>query len=219
MKSSNVVAAIFSIAVSALAVPLAVAADQAAGWYVGGSIGQSRVNYSSSTLVSDLAAGGITGTGTVSTNDTAGKLFVGYQFNPNLALEGGYFNMGTFLKANGTFTKPAPGGTFAATAKGQGGNFDVVGMLPFGQGFAGIGRLGVAYFETKAEATASVAGFSGYSNATSNKTVVDAGLGLQYEFTKSVAGRLEWQRYFKVGNSNTGSGDVDFYSLGITVKF
>ncbi|MEI6724201.1 MAG: hypothetical protein WCO67_25845 [Betaproteobacteria bacterium] len=46
-----------------------------------------------------------------------------------------------------------------------------------------------------------------------------AGVGAQYDFTKTIAGRIEAQRFSKVGNSNTGSGDVDFYSAGIVVKF
>ena len=204
---------------SVLAVCAVMVSTASAQWYAGGNLGQSRINYNSSQLSADLAAAGITGTGSVTNTDVGGKLFVGYQFNENFALEGGYFNMGRFASINGTFTAPAPGGTFSATIKGQGVNLDAVGLLPFNNGFSILGRLGAAYFETKADATATTAGFAGYSNATSGKLVPALGIGLQYDFTKSVAGRLEVQRYIKVGNNNTGSGDVDFYSAGIAVKF
>ncbi len=207
-----------------IAVGMAVAAALAAGsasaqWYGGGSLGQSRINYGSGQLAADLQASGITGTGAVSNSDIGLKVFGGYTFNPNFALEGGYFNMGRFASTNGTFTKPAPGGTFSGKIEGQGVNLDAVGTLPLAQGFALLGRVGGAYFQTKASSTATAGGFTGYGNATSNKFVPEVGLGLQYDFTKTIAGRAEVQRYMKVGNSNTGSGDVDFYSAGIVVKF
>ena len=85
--------------------------------------------------------------------------------------------------------------------------------------FRSLGRLGAAYFQTKASATVTAGSLSGYGNATSNKFVPAYGIGAQYDFSKTIAGRLEVQRFSKVGNSNTGSGDVDFYSAGIVYKF
>jgi len=204
----------------AVAMGMLVASTTYAQWYAGGSGGQSRMDYNSSQLVADLAAAGITGSGSVGDTDIGGKLFVGYQFNRYFALEGGYFNMGRFATINGTFTAPAPGGTFASDLKGQGGNIDAVGLLPLGEnGFSLLGRAGAAYFETKASLSSTGAVLVGYSNTTSSKTVPELGIGVQYDFTKTIAGRVEAQRYFKVGNGNTGSGDVDFYSAGIVVRF
>ena len=190
-----------------------------AQWYAGGNVGQSRVSYSSSQLVTDLAAAGITGTGSVSNTDIGGKAFLGYRFNENLALEGGYFNMGRFT-VNGSYTAPAPAGTFAERLKSQGGNVDVVGLYTMGNtGFALLGRLGGAYYHLESDTTVTGGRFVAFGNATSNKFVPEAGIGVQYDFTKIVSGRLEMQRYFKVGNSNTGSGDVDYYSAGMLVRF
>jgi OOP family OmpA-OmpF porin len=197
----------FSVAVTAIA-----------QGYVGGNIGQGRISYDSGNLASDLAAAGITGSGTVSDTDLGFKLFGGYQFNENLAVEAGYFHLSRF-DVNGNFTKPKPAGTFTGTIEGQGPYLDAVGTLPFGKGFSGIGRAGIAYFQTKASATASSVGLTGYSNATADRIVGEFGLGLQYDFTKLLAGRLEFQRYFNVGDIRTGSGDVDLYSVGLVYKF
>lgn len=207
------------LAIGLAAAGVLVAGSASAQWYGGGSLGQSRVNYSSGQLAADLRAAGITGSGAVSNTDIGGKFFAGFQFNQNFALEGGYFNMGRPASINGTYTAPGPGGTFSTKVEGQGVNLDAVGTLPLSNGFSLLGRLGVAYFETKASSTATAGGFNGYGNATSNKFVPVFGIGAQYDFSKTVAGRLEVQRFSKVGNNNTGSSDVDFYSAGIVVKF
>ena len=208
-----------------IAVGMAIAAALAAGsasaqWYGGANLGQSKTNYDSSKLAADLAAVGRTGTGAVSNSDLGLKLFAGYTLNDNVALEGGYFNAGRFATTNGTITAPAAA-TFNGKIEGQGVNMDVVGTLRGGPGtgFSMIGRLGVAYFQTKATTTVTAGTLTGYGNATSSKLVPEVGLGIQYDFTKTIAGRLEVQRYMKVGNSNTGSADVDVYSAGIVYKF
>ena len=206
-----------------IAVGMAVAAALAAGsasaqWYMGANLGQSKTNYNASQLSGDLRAVGITATGAVSSSDIGLKAFAGYTFNENFALEGGYFNMGRPVTFNGTITAPTAA-TFNGKAEGQGVNLDAVGTLPLGQGFSLIGRLGAAYFQTKATTTVTAGSLSSYGNATSNKFVPAYGVGAQYDFSKTIAGRLEVQRFSKVGNSNTGSGDVDFYSAGIVYKF
>lgn len=202
-----------------MAAALALAAGSAsAQWYAGGNLGQSKVNYSASQLSADLAAIGKTATGAVSNSDLGLKVFLGYSFNENFALEGGYFNMGRPASYNGTITAPTAA-TFSGKIEGQGVNLDMVGTLPVANGFSLFGRLGAAYFQTKASATATAGNLTGYGNATSNKFVPVYGVGAQYDFTKAIAGRIEVQRFGKVGNSNTGSGDVDFYSAGIVFKF
>ncbi len=206
------------IAVVVVAAGALAAGSASAQWYGGLSAGQSKSNYNASKLSSDLAAVGVTATGAVSSSDIGLKLFAGYAFNENFALEGGYFNMGRPVTFNGTVTAPTAA-TFSGKAAGQGVNLDVVGTLPIAQGFSLLGRLGAAYFQTKSTTTVTAGSLTGYGNATSNKIVPEVGIGLQYAFTKTVAGRFEVQRYMKVGNNNTGSSDVDFYSAGIVVKF
>ena len=57
-------------------------------------------------------------------------------------------------------------------------------------------------------------------SAKATETDLKLGLGLQYDFTKNVGARLEWEHFRNVGDRNTtGEGDVNLYSLGIVVKF
>src|SRR5882762_8840584 len=87
----------------ALAIPPGASA-QDSPWYIGGSIGQSRVKLDTDGLSRDLAAAGMANTGfSGNETDTGFKLFGGYRFHPNFAVEGGYAELGKF-SASGTLT-------------------------------------------------------------------------------------------------------------------
>jgi len=46
------------------------------------------------------------------------------------------------------------------------------------------------------------------------------GLGAKYNLSSNVALRLEWQRYYDVGDSSiTGKSNIEVWSLGIVLKF
>ncbi|MCX7962199.1 MAG: hypothetical protein N2653_11600, partial [Burkholderiales bacterium] len=46
------------------------------------------------------------------------------------------------------------------------------------------------------------------------------GVGLKYDFTRTVSGRLQFQRYNNVGEtSTTGQSDINVWSLGLQVRF
>ena len=192
-----------------------------AQWYAGGSLGMSESRYKSESLISDLAGGGITGTGTTGDSQVAGKLFAGYQIYDFFALEAGYFHLGDYLRTDGTYTRPLPASTFSGTTKGQGVNLDLVWTLPIVKSLSGIGRIGGALFRADPTWNANAAAFNVMSGAARKNAVIGTGgLGLQYEFTKTIAGRLEWQRYFNVSTGLTGgSTPIDLYTAGIVVKF
>jgi OOP family OmpA-OmpF porin len=71
--------------------------------------------------------------------DTAYKLFGGYQFNRNVALEGGYFNLGH----NSFNALTSPAGTLAGESKVQSLNLDLVGTLPISERFSALARIGI----------------------------------------------------------------------------
>ena len=76
---------------SAIAAVLAIAsigAAHAEGLYVGGSLGKPDFKNS---------VNGISGDG----SGVGGKIFGGYQFTPNVAVEGGLFNLGRIHDASG----------------------------------------------------------------------------------------------------------------------
>src|ERR1039458_4695860 len=82
-------------ALAVIASPFAVADDS--GWYGGGNIGQSRATNDDARDTSSLVGQGATATSITDDNRHSGyKLFGGYKFNRNFALEGGYFDLGRF---------------------------------------------------------------------------------------------------------------------------
>ena len=95
----------------ALSAVMGVSSAQAAdtGFYVGGSLGQSKINdFNGSDLDAELALEGITSSSSTDDTDTGWKVFAGYQFMKYLAVEGAYVSSGKF-KANSVVTSPSAG--------------------------------------------------------------------------------------------------------------
>ncbi len=67
------------------------------GWYAGVNAGQSTAKIDDARIISGLTGSGATAVSVTDYDrDTAYKLFGGYQFNKNFALEGGAFNLGSY---------------------------------------------------------------------------------------------------------------------------
>ncbi|MCX7171240.1 MAG: OmpA family protein [Proteobacteria bacterium] len=201
------------LALAVIASPYAVADDS--GWYGGINIGQSRAKIDDPRITSGLLSGGFATTSINDDNrDTGYKLFGGYQFNRNFALEGGYFDLGRF----GFTANTIPAGTLNGTIKLKGLNLDLVGTLPITDKFSVLGRIGMNYAEAKDN-------FSGTGlvrvlnpNPSKSKANYKAGLGLQYAFNESVSMRLEAERY-RIDDAVGNRGDVDLVSLGLIYRF
>jgi OOP family OmpA-OmpF porin len=201
------------LALAVSAAPFAMAGDL--GWYGGLSVGDARAKIDDPRITSGLVGTGLTTTSIEDRNrDTGYKLFGGYQFNRNFALEGGYFNLGKF----GFTSITVPAGTLKGDIKLQGINLDAVGTLPFTEKFSGFGRVGVTYNE-------GVDSFSGTgavnvldSGPSKMDTNYKYGLGLQYDFTPTFAMRLEAERY-RVNDAVGNRGDIDLVSVGLIVRF
>src|ERR1035437_4003695 len=133
-------------ALAVIASPFAVADDS--GWYGGVNIGQSRAKIDDARITSSLVGQGATATAITDDNrDTGYKLFGGYKFNRNFALEGGYFDLGRFGYTATTTTGPA--GTLTGNIRLNGLNFDAVGILPINEKFSAFGRVGANYAQAK----------------------------------------------------------------------
>lgn len=138
------------------------------------------------------------------TSDVGGKLFAGYEFMPNFALEGGYVNLG---KAS------ASGNGASAEIKGDGWFVDAVGIAPINQDFSLFGKIGVV--DTKIKASGSAPGLAVTDSKTS--TQVKFGFGGSYNIAKNIAVRAELERYR--GELENSKGDVDLLSVGVSYKF
>ena len=146
--------------------------------YVGGSVGQTRHD----------------APGIGDRSDTGGKIYGGYSFTPNIAVEVGHAELGL-----SRFGDAGP------TLRGNGQFVDAVGKFPITQGFSALGRVGV---------------FSGKATVAGNSqrdTSAKYGLGVQYDFSKQLGLRGEWERYRL--KPVTGKADADMYSVGLNYQF
>ena len=201
---------------AALASPRAVADDF--GWYGGVSVGQSRATIDDDRIISDLLSRGFVTTSLDGGNasDTGYKLFGGYRFNRNFALEGGYFKLGEFSYLATTL----PLGSLAGNVEFQGVNLDLLGIWPITDRFSAFGRVGATYVEAKARFVGSGAVLltPAVTEPEERGANYKIGVGLQYDFSQSLALRLEAERY-RVDDSIGNEGDVDLYSLGLVFGF
>jgi OOP family OmpA-OmpF porin len=201
------------VALAAIASPFAAADDT--GWYGGANIGQSRAKIDDARISSGLLGGGFTSSSIANDDRDIGyKLFGGYQFNRNFAIEGGYFDLGKF----GFTATTVPNGTLSGNIKVRGLNLDLVGLLPITEKFSAFGRAGLNY----AQARDSFAGTGSVNVSNSNLSKRDTnykfGLGLQYAFTESLAMRAEAERY-RINDAVGNKGDIDLISVGLVYRF
>jgi len=126
--------------------------------------------------------------------DTAWGLFAGYRFHPNFAAELGYHDLGA---------ASAPGATYDATAW----ELVALGMWPIGNQFSLYGKLGGYRGEAKS---------AGVSETNTDATY---GLGAQWDFTRNLGVRAEWQRYPGLGGGALRKTDVDVLRVGALWRF
>ncbi|MDF3125906.1 OmpA family protein [Rheinheimera sp. 1928-s] len=204
---------------SVLMIPAAHAMDysnfEENGWSAGMNIGKSIAGIEQDTIRTDLENQGFNINSVLEDRRSEGyKIFVGYKFNPYLAVEGGYFNVGGFHALANT----TPTSDFRGKTKLLGWNLDLVGIMPFTEDFSGFARIGVTQNETSntysSNGLIDVTGYNEDGSYTKNKY----GLGLQYNISPILTVRLEAERY-RLDDLLAHSGDVDMYSLGLMLRF
>jgi len=208
---------VMGLAALALAGGLATAqaASGDSGWYAGAQLGRSVTNLGAGDLDNAFARQGLGTSSSVDRRDSAWSLFAGYQLNPNLAFEGGWVNLGKFKYASSV---SAPAADAIAGHYGvRGVDAAAVGILPLGPSWAAYAKAGLFYNEAKLDAGSS--GAVAVSGAHHWSTDPLLGAGVSYDVTRSVSLRGEWDRFFRVGDSGTGRGDIDQYTVGVAFKF
>jgi OOP family OmpA-OmpF porin len=185
------------------------------GWYIGANVGQSR-----SIIDNDRIIGGLQKQGFATTSiskqeyDVAYKAFGGYQLNQYFALEGGYFDLGQFDFTANTL----PTGTLNGKIRLRGFNFDAVGFIPFTEKFTAFGRVGLteAYARDSFNGSGSIVVLDHHPSKQALN--YKFGLGLQYDITRSLATRLEAERY-RIDDAIGNKGDIDLLSVGLVYRF
>lgn len=190
------------------------------GAYVGGQLGYGNVHqgdFSNSTFPTATA---ITSNSS-SNGGLAGRVYGGYQFNPNFAAELGYTR---FHNATANQDANNAASTFNASSTIKTDAFDLVGkgILPLQNGFSVYGKLGVAYLRasgsqdntTKTGATTTTTSQS----LDANKLYPTFGAGVSYDITSNLSADVSWNHIQKVG-SNNNLANTDFVGAGLAYNF
>jgi OOP family OmpA-OmpF porin len=178
-----------ALAALGLMAATAAQADTQPGFYAGAGIG--------TTKISDDA---FDGTG-IDDSDTGFKIFGGYDFNQNFAVEVGYFDFGEASAREGGDSLSV--GVTGLTAS-------AVGRLPVSDMFALYGKLGFASYDVKAKF--SIAGFGSGSESDSDSDLI-YGVGGALSFGGNFEARLEYEAI------NVDGGDVNMLSVSGLFRF
>ena len=202
------------IAASALYVLSATA--YAEDWYILVAAGTAEAkDFSASTLDSDLVDAGATGLeSSVNDSHNGYKFQVGYHVSPNVAIEGGYVDLGNFAY-EATFN----GGAADADISAWGLNLAGVGILPIGEHWGVFGKLGL--IAAQVDTAMSVTSIVGSAREIESASSVEGsfGLGVSYTSAEGVGIRAEWERYLDVGNDDTGESDIEMLTVGLVLAF
>lgn len=187
------------------------------GWYAGGNVGRARATIDDARITSGLRGQGLATTGIEDhEGDNGYKLFGGFQFNRNLGVEFGYFDLGKF----GYMAQTAPAGSLTGDMRVNGWNADVVGTLPLVGKLSALGRAGV--ISVRAEDQFSSTGAARVPHASASPSQRSSGIkygaGLMYDFTERVAMRVEGERY-RLKDAVGNRGHVDMLSVGLVYRF
>lgn len=216
-------------AASSLTYAQAVSSKPVGPWYVGVSGGQSRADLDDWDYYNGYTINGVPGafTGLVTmdadTRDTAWRIYLGYNFNENWAIEGAYTDLGS-IKTHYTwnalslplFEVSGDQVSWAAMLKGT---------LPINKQFDVFGLLGATSNRTKVTFTPiNVTLVGGVPSGSDHRTGLMTGLGAEFKPNPNVGIRLEYQNFDQFGGSGADVNDplrmtVDAWMLGANVKF
>jgi OOP family OmpA-OmpF porin len=162
--------------------------------YVGASAGQSTTD-------SCVVAGS-----SCDDSDTAWKVFGGLAMNEYISMEVGYLDLGTV-----DYSAP----TGARETDGM--MVDLIGTFALNPSFTVLVRGGMNFLNT--EVDGAIAG-TPTNNVGDTDISWSLGLGGQFNFNEHVGLRVEWERFFEVGEEyETGEADIDLISAGIVYTF
>ena len=179
----------------ALVAGLAAAPAFAQSWYAGFGAGVGNLSKSGQDI-SGLSNVQIDDT------DTTYTVRLGYRLNNYFAIEGGYYDLGTYAFSNN-------GGTTAisGSAKAKSFGLSAVGIAPLSNVFELYARLGIEQSEIKANANTALL----TASESDKQTGATYGIGGRYLFTKQFGVFAEWMKNDKI--------EVDSYLIGVDFRF
>jgi OOP family OmpA-OmpF porin len=151
----------------------------------------------------------------------AGRLFAGFKFNQNFALESGYTKFSN-MNTSATSTTGLVTDSATATIKSYALDLVVKGILPLQNGLDLYGKIGGAYLNEVGNASETLSG-PGFSITGTGQKTADAiyptyGAGVSYTFNPNLTGDVSWMHIQKIGD-NDFLGNTDFVGVGLTYNF
>lgn len=185
-------------------------------FYVLGAAGQSHFENSKNAADDAVSANDSGGVPYDFKNNNLGyKLQLGYQVNPNFAVEGGYVDLGqqNYHVAYDT-------GDAKAKVRSRGLNVDTLGILPVNSEFSVFGKLGVIDAKTRYHIDGSDDDGEFADSREKYRWSPNFGVGANYAVNDETSLRLELERFEDIGSkSTTGEQNVDLVSLGVSYRF
>ena len=190
-------------------------------WYVGAGIGLADIDVDADDYDRDLAKRGYTTSSSLDDTDTGWKLFGGYRFTRNWAVEGAYVDLGDVTSK--TKVKDGPAGftaqDFVNTAARvhpysvDGFTLSGVGTWPVNEKFSLFAKLGIFNWEADIKVECVGCGSSVRKPDDESGTDWTAGIGAGYDINDEFGLRLEFERYA------TDRDDVNFFSVSGLYRF
>ncbi len=143
--------------------------------------------------------------------DSGYRLKLGYQYSRFFAVESQFVDFGR--TSADMFTGP---GNLASAFRSTGMGVDTVAMLPW-RSFSFYGRLGAYRGESRnafAQYSTSLLG-----DGASRGTRWRYGMGMRYDFTKSLGIKAEVERYSPLGTPLDAQVETDLISVGLSWRF
>jgi OOP family OmpA-OmpF porin len=165
------------------------------------------------------------------TKDSSYGFVVGWRFSEHFAVEGGYLDLGDvvykehsegeFFDPTNPANPPIPATVQQNIESGTSGiHISALGILPLTYRWELYARGGVLIANSTADVFITDGQFP--QRANTNKSGFDllAGAGISFSIAEIYNVRLEYQRVFDAGESDTlGAADVDMATLNVTVSF
>ena len=222
-------AALMSVIATAAMTSGAQAAE--VGFYIGGQYGQTEkelniIDFDAYTLGPRVFQGlGFTATSFASSLDDSFDgygFYGGYRFTRHFAVEGGYFNLGSFkyrARAMGLIGDVPSNAAFNYDGETSGITVAALGVWPLSYRWEVYGRAGVLFATNTAALFYADSQGPRRDQLSENSVDMLAGIGTSFNFLEIYDLRLEYQRVFDAGDEAIGEGDADTLSIGVSVMF
>lgn len=221
---------------SALLFTLSAALNAQAGAYLTLEAGQARSHLDTAHFEA-YHQGIVNSGGTASLSqdkkDSTLLLGVGYQYNPYLAVEVSYLNLGEFSASSHTSDTNAQAITrtrhIKETAEQQGLGLSAVGLYPINDQWSLSGQLGLVWLDQTAKglargqsvnAVGTVIATESEGSSKSNKEWAPLiGLGTSYQLNPNWQVQLNWRRVMGTEPGVLGKQDINLLTAGLRYRF